>query len=185
VDAITTDAIEEGVTNLYFTGARAKSAAVVDSTAGSETDQAPSVSAIKSYIGTQISASGAEKSYRSYQNSNASAITVRQIVYVKNDGTVDLARANAEATCTSKLGMVYDASIATTASGNIVINIGTRISGFTGLSAGQKVYLSVGTAGGYTTTMPTAVGEFIVEIGQALSATELEYNPKSAIQIAS
>ncbi|NDC48785.1 MAG: hypothetical protein EBZ61_06870, partial [Micrococcales bacterium] len=45
----TTSAITEG-SNLYFTNARAKSAAVVNSTAGSETDQAPSVSAVKSYI---------------------------------------------------------------------------------------------------------------------------------------
>ena len=36
--------------NLYFTDARARTAAVVDSTAGSETDQAPSVASIKSYV---------------------------------------------------------------------------------------------------------------------------------------
>jgi hypothetical protein len=35
--------------NLYFTDARAKTAAVVNSTAGSETDQAPSVAAMKAY----------------------------------------------------------------------------------------------------------------------------------------
>jgi len=45
-----TDALAEGNTNLYFTNARAQAAAVVDSTAGSETTQAPSVSAIKSYV---------------------------------------------------------------------------------------------------------------------------------------
>lgn len=41
-------------TNLYFTDARAKTAAVVNSTAGSETDQAPSVSAIKAYVDSQV-----------------------------------------------------------------------------------------------------------------------------------
>lgn len=45
-----TDALGEGSTNLYFTDARAKTAAVVDSMAGSETDQAPSVSAVKAFI---------------------------------------------------------------------------------------------------------------------------------------
>jgi hypothetical protein len=45
-----TDEIAEGVTNLYHTTTRARTAAVVNSTAGSETDQAPSVSAIKSYV---------------------------------------------------------------------------------------------------------------------------------------
>lgn len=50
LDTKDTDDLSEGVTNLYFTEARAKTAAVVDSTAGSETDQAPSVSSMKAYV---------------------------------------------------------------------------------------------------------------------------------------
>lgn len=50
------DDVAEGSTNLYFTDARAKAAAVVNSTSGSETDQAASVAAMKSYVGTQIGA---------------------------------------------------------------------------------------------------------------------------------
>lgn len=45
----TTTNLAEG-TNLYHTTARARTAAVLNSTAGTETDQAPSVSSIKSYI---------------------------------------------------------------------------------------------------------------------------------------
>lgn len=45
-----TSDISENASFLYFTDARAKTAAVVNSTAGSETDQAPSVSAIKAYV---------------------------------------------------------------------------------------------------------------------------------------
>lgn len=45
-----TDALIEGANNLYFTDLRAQTAAVVDSTAGSEQNKAPSVSAIKSYV---------------------------------------------------------------------------------------------------------------------------------------
>lgn len=52
----TTDDVVEGSTNLYFTNARAKAAAVVNSTAGSETDQAASVSAMKSYVAAEIAA---------------------------------------------------------------------------------------------------------------------------------
>lgn len=52
--------LSEG-TNLYFTDARAKTAAVVNSTAGTETDQAPSVSAVKTYVAAEISA--AEKTF--------------------------------------------------------------------------------------------------------------------------
>jgi hypothetical protein len=44
----TTD-LTEG-TNLYFTDSRAKTAAVLNSTSGSQTDQAASVSAMKSYV---------------------------------------------------------------------------------------------------------------------------------------
>lgn len=50
----TDDLVEGG--NLYFTDARAKSAAVVNSTAGFETDQAASVSSMKSYIASEIAA---------------------------------------------------------------------------------------------------------------------------------
>ncbi len=49
-----TDDLAEGATNLYFTNGRAQTAAVVNSTAGTETVQAPSVSAMKSYVTTQI-----------------------------------------------------------------------------------------------------------------------------------
>lgn len=45
-----TDGLVEGSSNLYFTGARAKAAAVVNSMSGSESDMAPSVLAIKNYI---------------------------------------------------------------------------------------------------------------------------------------
>jgi hypothetical protein len=47
-----TSNLSEG-TNLYFTDARAKTAAVVNSMVGTQTDQAPSVSAVKSYIASQ------------------------------------------------------------------------------------------------------------------------------------
>jgi len=51
----TDDISEDGSpTNLWFTDARARTAAVVNSTDGSETNQASSVSATKSYISTQL-----------------------------------------------------------------------------------------------------------------------------------
>ena len=53
---LNTDAVSEG-TNQYFTTARAQTAAVVDSTVGSETTQAPSVNAVKLAIAAS-SASG-------------------------------------------------------------------------------------------------------------------------------
>lgn len=56
INALDTDDIEEGAVNKYFTDTRAKTAAVVNSTAGSQTDQAPSVSSVKTYVTGQIDA---------------------------------------------------------------------------------------------------------------------------------
>lgn len=56
IDALDTDDIEEGSSNLYFTDQRAKDAAIVDSSAGNETDQGMSVSAAKLYVGSEIDA---------------------------------------------------------------------------------------------------------------------------------
>ncbi len=66
ISAYDTDDIGEGSTNLYHTDARAKTAAVVNSTVGSETDQAPSVAAIKSYVdnrATQWTTAGSDIHY--------------------------------------------------------------------------------------------------------------------------
>jgi len=49
---LNTSAVTEG-TNLYFTDGRAQTAAVVDSTSGSETNKAPSVSSMKAYVTSQ------------------------------------------------------------------------------------------------------------------------------------
>lgn len=54
--SLDTDDIAEGTTNKYFSDAAAKAAAVVNSTAGSETDQAASVDAMKSYVSSEIAA---------------------------------------------------------------------------------------------------------------------------------
>ena len=58
----TTDNLTQGSTNLYFTNSLAKSASVVNSMGGSETDQAPSVSSVKAYYtaGTGISLSSGQ-----------------------------------------------------------------------------------------------------------------------------
>lgn len=50
VVSLNSDNIPQGSSNLYFTNAAAQSAAVVNSTAGSETNQAPSVQAVKDYV---------------------------------------------------------------------------------------------------------------------------------------
>lgn len=58
IDDLTTDDIPESLTptNLYFTDERAKTAAVVNSVAGDENDQAPSVTSIVTYVNDEINA---------------------------------------------------------------------------------------------------------------------------------
>ena len=58
----TTDNLTQGSTNLYFTNSLAKSASVVNSMSGTETDQAPSVSSVKAYYtaGTGIALSSGQ-----------------------------------------------------------------------------------------------------------------------------
>jgi hypothetical protein len=48
--SLDTDDISEGSTNRYFSDTLARTASVVDSTSGTETNQAPSVAAMKSYV---------------------------------------------------------------------------------------------------------------------------------------
>lgn len=50
VVVLDTDDVSEGSSNLYFTDSRARAAAVVDSYAGTQTDQAPSVRAVKELV---------------------------------------------------------------------------------------------------------------------------------------
>jgi hypothetical protein len=64
-----TDDISEGSTNLYHTIARARTAAVVNSTAGSQIDQAASVASMKTYIATEL-ATQDEASEISFDNSS-------------------------------------------------------------------------------------------------------------------
>ena len=104
-----TDDIAEG-TAKYFTDTRARDAAVVNSTAGSETDQAPSVSAMKSYVAaasgprfstTWTVAEGNSKTVTHSLNSREVSITIYdenyETVYVDSEtrttvDAVDLVR---------------------------------------------------------------------------------------------
>jgi hypothetical protein len=54
--SLDTDDVSEGSTNKYFTDTLARTAAVVNSTSGTETDQAPSVAAMKSYVSANAGA---------------------------------------------------------------------------------------------------------------------------------
>lgn len=112
-------------------------------------------------------------------NDNAGPITIRQVVYVKSNGNVDLAQANVAAIADGELGVVEDASISAAAAGKIIFRRGAIIGGFAGLTPGKKYFVSRGTAGAIVVDLTGFVaGEKVYSVGRALSATELVFDPQ-------
>lgn len=169
-----TSDLAEG-SNLYFTAARAKSAAVADAIVDSVTDVAPSQNAVFDALALKADKSAA---FKSMVNDSAGSITIRQVVYVKSNGAVDLALATNGALADGVIGLVADASIATTASGSILFAKGDQVSGFSGLTPGKKYYVSRTSAGSIAlySAISWVAGDAVVRIGVALSASVLEFD---------
>lgn len=135
-----------------------------------------------------LDAQTAAKDVIQKQNDNASSITVGQAAYIKANGNVDLARANASGTA-GVAGLVGDASIAAGSTGSIVTDgvvvssDWTSVTGGTALTPGAIYFLSEATAGSLTTTAPSAGGQFVVAVGRAISATEMEVGPERPIAL--
>lgn len=105
------------------------------------------------------------------------------VVYVDGNGSVDLAQANASGTA-SPFGLAAEGVLAA-ASGVVIFDgvlVATTlewdaVAGTTGgLSAGVKYFLSSTVAGAMVAqgSQPSAQGEYVVELGHALSTTEFE-----------
>ena len=134
---------------------------------------------LKSGGGLKDDSGLAQQDAISKTNDNAGAITIRQIVYVKADGDVDLAKADVATLDQFELGIVEVASIAAAAAGLIVLKEGAIVGGFTALTPGAPVYVSRATAGAYQQDLSGFVaGEFVYMVGRAVSATEVKYAPK-------
>lgn len=102
-------------------------------------------------------------------------------VYSSASDTVKRAQASAKATSRVS-GLVYDATIATSASGNIAqsgVMVGTTtqwdaVAGTTGgLTFNSLYFLDPSNPGKLTSTPPNTVGQCLTLIGLAISATEL------------
>jgi len=115
-------------------------------------------------------------------NANAGSIVIGAPVYqTATSGQVDKARANATGT-KSVIGLVADASIGASSSGQIqtdgILTATTTqwdaITGQTGgLTPGTEYWLDAATAGQLTTSVPGS-GNFLVRVGTALTATDME-----------
>jgi hypothetical protein len=122
-------------------------------------------------------------------NNNAGSIVAGAPVYSVANDAVDKAQANASGT-TYPIGLVSVASIANGAAGAIATNGVLSLTtaqwdaafGTTGgLTRNTAYYLSAATAGQGTATAPTTVGQYVVELGRAISTTELMINIRAAI----
>lgn len=119
--------------------------------------------------------------YDSYTNDNAGTISAGQIVYIKTNGHVDLA-SNTVTNNNFQVGVVRDATIATTASGNIYTQEGIKLSGFSSLTPGAPVYIA-NTAGGVTqSTSGFSAGQFLYQVGYALTASVIRFEPQFIVE---
>ena len=141
--------------------------------------------------GDTLDASASEVDVVQKTNGNASSIVICTPVYVKNDGTVDKAKADASGTV-QILGLVKDVSIDAAAAGSIqtdgVLTATTAqwdaVAGTTGgLTPGTVYYLDPATAGMLTSTAPTTTGQYVVRVGLALSTTELDISTTAPIKL--
>lgn len=114
-------------------------------------------------------------------NAEAGAIVIGAPVYAFGNDQVKKAKADAGAT-SNVIGLVADASITNGVAGSIqtdgtlAATTGQWDAAFGtsgGLTAGTRYFLSAATAGLGTATPPSSVGQYVVELGIAISTTEL------------
>jgi len=131
--------------------------------------------------GDTLSAASTEVDVIGAVNANVSPIVIGTPVYVSSAGSVD--KASAAASGTKKVfGLVKDASIAASASGLIQLDgvlVATTgqwdaVAGTTGGLVANTIYYLSATAGLLTATPPAASGNYVAQVGLALSATEFE-----------
>jgi hypothetical protein len=98
------------------------------------------------------------------------AIAAQDVVYISAADSVS--KAKADATATSYAVGFAVSSVADT--NPVGVKTDGIISGFSGMTAGARQYLSAATAGLITPTIPTGTGHTIVQVGYAKSATDLQ-----------
>lgn len=106
----------------------------------------------------------------SLTNGDVGAHAVGDVVYISAASEAKKAKADAGAT---KGAIAFaTAAIASAASGTYQTD--GILAGLAGLTAGAVYFLSAATAGAMTTTAPSTTGQYVVRLGTAISATELE-----------
>lgn len=111
-------------------------------------------------------------SSQSVQNTYTAAATIaaRDVVYISAADSVSPADADAVATSYA-IGLAVASASATNP---VTIQENGIMSGFSSLTSGARYYLSSGTAGTITSTIPSGSGHTVVQVGYAKSATALQ-----------
>ncbi len=124
----------------------------------------------------------------SADNGNDGSITIGQVVYISGSGEMDLAKADNGASAAAH-ALVVDASVSSGATGNFKLSgivtstDWTTVTGSEALTAGAMYFVSDSEAGGLTSVAPTTAGSYVVPVGRALSATELDVNIGTPIKL--
>lgn len=103
-------------------------------------------------------------------NSDAASTAIGDVMYIFGADAVKKAKADAAAT--AEAFYFATAVITSAATGNF--QSAGVLAGMSGLTPGATYYLSQTTAGLMTVTPPSTVGQYVVRLGKALSATEFE-----------
>ena len=173
MQTLDTAAVAENVANKYFTDGRAQTAAVVNSTAGSETAQAASVSSMKSYVAAAVA--GANPDFVMLTNKSGAILNVGDIVVLSTSiaSAIIAAKADVEATCTCIAGVVAE-SIAIDALGKVQISgIATVNNNSVALDLGKRAYVSAADAKVATKTAPSAQDSVVYLLGKAVDTNKV------------
>lgn len=132
--------------------------------------------------GDTVDAASSEVDVIALTNGGGTTAPIGSVVYISAADTFQAARANAGATINA-IGLVRDAAISPAANGVVQTDgalVATTaqwdaVTGDTGgLVAGATYFLSPTTAGNITRTAPTTAGQYVLQIGKAISPTALE-----------
>lgn len=196
----TTDNLTEGATNLYHTDARAKTAAVVNSLAGSQTDQAPSVSSVNTALAAKANQSDmttAQSDISTLQSETGQAFDsgvageamAANAIYLvrraKNGETVGrYYKAQADSLENARVvGVVVVGGTGVIAGDTVrvyklgAIALGSADTDFGATDGNKIVYLHQTTAGKWTLAPTEASGDIIKEVGYVAETSVLELQP--------
>jgi hypothetical protein len=129
---------------------------------------------------TSIDVSGAIDGAASAALTASEAIAAGDFVNIYSSSGAKVRKANATDD-TKPVNAFAQSAIASGAAGS-VRGAGGKISGLSGLTPGATYYLAT-TGGAITTTPPSGSGNLVQEIGVAVSATELLFNPRVGVTV--